>query len=370
MVAPNTKRNISRIIPFGLIWLIFGAIYALLEKGLLGDLKYYPSTGNPYDFEGFILILLCLVTVAGLLIGTFEILFLNQRFAKRRLLQKIIYKTIIYLAIIITFLLVSATVSNSFELQTSMFDPQVWNNVRAFLTSFAFWAIVLYVAAIILLSLFYTEVSENMGQEVINNFFTGKYHKPIQEERIFMFLDMNSSTTIAEKLGHVRYFEMLVEYYSDLSGPIVSHLGEIYQYVGDEVIVSWKLQKGLLENNCLQCFFAMKEALQRQSSKYHRNFGLFPTFKAGIHCGTVTTGEIGVIKKDIIFTGDVLNTTSRIQGLCNDLVVELLVSGPLLEKLDYKSQFFMNSLGEKELKGKDERVMLFSPSPINKHQKP
>ena len=76
-----------------------------------------------------------------------------------------------------------------------------------------------YMAAVIIVSLFYAEVSENIGPGVLANFFTGKYHTPIEEERIYMFLDMKSSTTIAENLGHVKYFEMLREYYSDLSEP-------------------------------------------------------------------------------------------------------------------------------------------------------
>src|SRR4030095_2713370 len=133
------------------------------------------------------------------------------------------------------------------------------------------------------------------------------------EERIFMFLDMRSSTTIAENIGHVKFFQMLSECYSDLSEPITMHSGEIYQYVGDEVIVSWKLKKGLKNNNCIQCFFAMKAVIKKQIEKYNEKFGVLPEFKAGFHFGKMITGEIGVIKKEIDFTGDVLNTTARIQ---------------------------------------------------------
>ena len=140
-------------------------------------------------------------------------------------------------------------------------------------------------AAIIVVSPFFAEVSENLGQGVLSNFFTGKYHKPVEEERIYMFLDMRSSTTIAESLGHVKYFEMLKEYYSDLSDPIVKYSGEIYQYVGDEVIISWRLKSGLQNNNCIQCFFGMEQALKKQRRKYLDKFGVLPEFKAGFHLG-------------------------------------------------------------------------------------
>ena len=72
-----------------------------------------------------------------------------------------------------------------------------------------------------------------------------------------MFLDMKSSTTIAESLGHVRYFEMLREYYFDLSDPIVKYSGEIYQYVGDEIVVSWKFNSVLENNKCIECFLTL-----------------------------------------------------------------------------------------------------------------
>src|SRR4029077_12333958 len=122
-----------------------------------------------------------------------------------------------------------------------------------------------------------------------------------------------------------------------------------YQYVGDEVVISWKLKNGLLNNNCIHCFFAMKEKMRMQVGNYQSQFGQLPKFKAGLHIGKVTTGEIGVIKKEIIFTGDVLNTTSRIQGLCNTYNVELLISDPLVKKLNLDAQFQIKELGENEL---------------------
>jgi adenylate cyclase len=130
--------------------------------------------------------------------------------------------------------------------------------------------------------------------------------------------------------------------------------------VGDEIVVTWKLKNGVLNNNCIQCFFEMKRALQSQKIKYQKQFGLLPEFKAGFHYGKVITGEIGVIKKEIIFTGDTLNTTARIQGLCNSYQVDLLVSGQLIKKLDLGTQFQMKALGQNELRGRGERIDLFT----------
>jgi len=95
VLSPKTKRNISRIIPFGLIWLIFSLIYIILEKGLLGDLAYYPSTETPYDFTNNFIIIPVSALVSGLLVGTIEILYLNKIFIQKSLSKKIVYKTII-----------------------------------------------------------------------------------------------------------------------------------------------------------------------------------------------------------------------------------------------------------------------------------
>jgi class 3 adenylate cyclase len=358
MLSPKTKRNILRIIPFGVIWLVFSTIYTFLEKGLLGDLDHYPSTGNPYNFERNIFVTPVVALITGLFIGTLEILYFNKWFSQKSFTRKILYKSAVYLAIILLFTIILSLATNFVELRTSVFNRQVWMNVWAFVSHYSFLSVLVYMVAAILVSQFYAEVSESIGQEALNNFFTGKYHRPVEEERIYMFLDMRSSTTIAENLGHVKYFEMLREYYTDLSEPVIKYSGIIYQYAGDEMIVSWDLKKGLQNNNCIRCFFAMKESISKQAEKYYENFGLLPQFKAGFHCGRVTTGEIGVIKKEIVFTGDVLNTTARIQGLCNHYKVDILVSGDLVKKLD--NSFGLKTMGENELKGRDEKIELFT----------
>lgn len=364
MLSPKTRRTLSRIIPFGVIWLLCSIVYSLLERGLLGTLKNYPATENPYNFSRSIFVIPAFALFTGLLIGAVETFYLDRYFIQKSFSKKILYKSFIYLATILTFLITNATVANSIELKTDIFDKQVWDNVRAFFFDYGFLSVSTYMAMIIVFSQFYAEVSANIGQVVLNNFFTGKYHKPTKEERIYMFLDMKSSTTIAEQLGHVKYFELLKEYYTDLTDPIIKYSGEIYQYVGDEIVVSWTLENGLKNNNCIQCFFAIKSAIRKQSEKYKKTFSMIPEFKAGFHQGEVTTGEIGVAKREIIFTGDVLNTTSRIQGLCNTYKVDLLISESLIARLDLTSYFQIRSLGRNELRGRDEKIELFTVLPV------
>ena len=101
--------------------------------------------------------------------------------------------------------------------------------------------------------------------------------------------------------------------------------------------------------------------MKHKKSNYRNKFeGIYPEFKAGLHYGHVMAGEVGVVKKDIVFSGDVLNTTARIQAKCNDLGVNLLLSGDMLNKLKWKNKIYQpRQLGNILLKGKRERVVLF-----------
>jgi len=361
MLSPKTRRNISRIIPFGVLWLVFSLVYCLLEKSLLGDLDHYPLTGVPYDFATNIFTIPAGALMMGLLSGILEISYFSKRFIKNSFTAKVIFKSIVYL-IIFTIFLVVLTLVNTFFYD----NEQSFNNLSspawAFFLHYSIIGILVYIAVVVVITQFYTEFRESIGLGTLNNFFLGTYHHPIAEERIFMFVDMKSSTTIAEKLGHVKYFEMLKEYFSDLSGAVIDHAGAIYQYAGDEMIICWKLRDGLKKNNSIDCFFAMKHCLEMHKEKYITQFGLLPTFKAGLHYGMVTAGEIGSLKKEIIFTGDVLNTSARIQGLCNQFGAELLVSEDLVKVLQLPPIYATISVGEVPLRGRSKPMELFAIS--------
>ena len=359
MLSPKTKRNISRIIPFGLIWFVTGIVFFIIETAAMGGLDQRPSIAIEIDFKIFIFGTLA-NTMLGLFVGAVEVLYLNKVFAKKSLTRKILYKTIFYILVIFVIIIITYPIAVSMELHANLLDRRVWNRLFLFLTSFTHLSNDLQLAVQLGISLFYAEISENIGHGILINFFTGKYHSPKEEKRIFMFLDMKSSTTIAEKLGHIKYFELLREYYFDLSEAIIKYSGEIYQYVGDEIVVSWKYNNGIKNNNCIKCFFAMKEDLGKRADWYNENFGILPAFKAGFHYGEVTTGEIGALKKEIIFTGDVLNSTARIQGLCNQYNVDLLISDELMKSLNHDSEFQFKSLGKNELRGKMENIELYT----------
>ncbi len=359
MLQPKYKRLLKQIIPFAIIWGTFALVYSLMEGGIMGDLSIYPSTGNQYDFKRNLGFTTISCIIVGLLHGWIEVTWLRKRFENRALWVKLILKTLFYITFIFLFLVTLATLNSMVNFNDGNLEAGLKDTQR-FLSAFVFWSIMLYIAVVIVFTLFFSEISQYLGEGILYNFFLGKYHSPKQETRIFMFLDMKSSTTIAEKIGHENYFVLLKAYYTDMTDAILETSGEIYQYVGDEIVVSWPEKVGLYNNNCIRCFEEIWKIFEQKKRDYQNTFGLSPGFKAGFHIGEVTTGEIGIIKKDIIYTGDVLNTTARIQSECNTYGVRLLISQTLLTQLRPGELWVSKKIGKLLLRGKKEEVVLHS----------
>ena len=357
-ITPKAKRNISRILPFALIWVVSGWIVDITELGVTRNQILNPDTEIALTIP--ILIFASLANaVVGLIIGTLEVVYLEMRFSNRTLGVKLFYKFLIYLTIFILIIVILYPVAKSLETGISLLAIEVWQQLGRFLLSISFLITLFHLSVRLIVSLIYSAISENLGHQVFLNFFSGKYHQPKIEKRIFMFLDMKSSTTIAESLGHIKYFKLLDTYYNIMSDPIINSYGEVYQYIGDEIVISWKPDKGFNQANCINCFFNIGDRLNKKKEALFNEYGFEIGFKAGIHFGEVTIGEIGALKKEIVFTGDVLNTTARIQSLCKELESDLLISSVVKEQLPYSNIQYI-SIGEIELKGRNKKEELFS----------
>lgn len=199
-----------------------------------------------------------------------------------------------------------------------------------------------------------------LGAKTLVNYLLGRYYKPRTEERIFMFIDLNRSTALAETLDPLQYHQLLANFFDDISPAILRTKGEIYQYVGDEVVITWENKDGIKKNNCIRCFFEMQETLQQLEAAYLKNFNIIPEFKAGIHGGEVVTAIIGKLKSDIVFHGDVVNTSERILNQCHPLHKKLLVSEYVVRRLNLYPYFEAEFVSSIKLKGKEKDMSLYT----------
>ena len=290
--------------------------------------------------------------VCGMLIGLSAFYleyFVVDRLRKLTLIVSVILRTIIFSIIIVISYVISDLVV--FGAGTLVHD------VRTFiLPSFG---IAMFFILVLML---FINISRLLGQKSLVRLLIGLYHKPVIEKRIFMFIDLASSTTIAEEIGDLRFHSFLNDFFFDATRPIVESKGEIYKYVGDEIIVSWTMKNGLRECNCLECFFQIEDKIRELGGRYEKTYGTMPRFSAGLHCGDAVIGEMGDYKREVAFLGDVVNTASRIQNECRTRSRGLIISADLFDEftVEGRDPYEFESLGSIALRGKKRTVPLYS----------
>ena len=201
-------------------------------------------------------------------------------------------------------------------------------------------------------------MQKKVGKGNFKNWILGVLNKPKEEERIFMFIDMKSSTSIAEKLEHKKFSHLVQDIFNDMA-IVDNYNGEIYQYLGDGAIISWNLKKGLKRNNFLKAFYSFINVIHKREKYYQRKYGVIPKFKAGVHAGKVMVLQVGQIRRDISYNGDTINTAARIESMCNEYRQNLLMSGDLHDMIKDKRGFSFKNIGDVKLKGKRKSVEIY-----------
>jgi len=301
-------------------------------------------------------------TIRGIIIGSIlgASIKLYEEFLFQSKLRRKSYPILLAtrkLLYIVTFsfcLILINTLSAVIEHQLSFFQAL---NQTVFEGSFIRDIIIVSVFTLLIVSVMQIRRLHRKGD--LFNFITGKYSKPSEVNRIFLFLDLKSSTEICEKLGNINYSNFLIDYYYDLTEAILNSNAEIYQYVGDEIVLTWPYEKGIENSNCINFYFDIKNSFELSKDTYIDKYGVYPEFKAAVHGGKVVITWIGDIKKEIVFHGDVLNTTKRIQDKCNELNHSFLISHSLMDKIELPAYCKSDLAGEIELRGKADLVTLY-----------
>ena len=353
MLNTNLKSISLFYLQMILVWIMASWLFLFIRNfGVAPETSDNPIIKLPFQQQMFIVSLMG--SMAGLLYGSIELLFDRPYF------QRHSYGRIILGKLIVSFFAVKVLMAIAVSI-TSFFQGVFLEPVRiiAILRSQMYWVLFVFFLLVAGLISFVRMVSQKFGPGILWNMFIGRYRNPREELRVFMFLDLKSSTTIAEKLGHIKFSRLIQNCFADLTPVISKHKVEIYQYVGDEAVLSWPLEKGLEANHCIHCYFDYMEVLAAKSEHYEKAYGLKPFFKAGVHLGEVIVAEVGLIKREIAYHGDVLNTTARIQSRCNALKQSLIISEKVLQYLLPDEKIQTQHLGEELLKGKQTAVRIY-----------
>lgn len=199
-----------------------------------------------------------------------------------------------------------------------------------------------------------------LGPAMLVALLIGRYRRPVLEERAFLFLDLANSTAIAEALGPLRFTAFKNDFFADVAGPVLDTGGRIVQYVGDEVMVTWPMRRATSSAAPLRFFFLVARTVEANAARYHRRYGFVPQFKAGTHGGEVVTAQVGDLRRDIVHSGDVVNTAARIEAECRPRERDLLISADLLHQMALPFDLHAEDLGPISLRGKEDPVHLYS----------
>lgn len=353
----GTQLKFRQLLIITMVWMVLGFVIAVYDHLVLSASYSFGPT-DEYSFGMSAMRNMMGGLIGALLGGSALIFYINVKYRDKPYGYTIIAVSLFFILVMVVITAIMGAVIVPVHTGKPLSDPISREAFKAFvmdsypLKNALVWSIVVATTQLLL------QVSSKFGQDTFWNIIRGKYNTPKEEKRIFMFLDLNSSTTIAEQLGDETYHALLQDFFADITDPIVNNKGNIYQYVGDEVVVAWGIEEGIENAQCLRCFFDMKLSILKKKQKYMQRYGLIPSFKAGIHCGRVVAGEVGIIKRDITYSGDVLNTTSRIQNLCKELQVEVLASSDLVEELPLGNEYEASPMGSIRLRGKSREISL------------
>ncbi len=337
-------------------WTIISILLFLYEYKTL---EVEGALTSAYDFKSAFIAVLIVAVSAGLIGGFFTVNLMERWLRKYAFWKALILIVVAYTLAAIVVSMSGALYISSQNLDLPLFNPEVIEETYFFFGTWMFVKNFILWLGIVIVTLIVLMVNDKYGPGVFPDYLMGRYFRPKNEERIFMFSDLKNATGIAEKLGEEKYFNFLKDFFNDIAPAIIETRGEVYQYVGDEIVISWKMKWGLKNANALHCFYRMNELIEAKVDVYLKRYHVVPLFRTGYHFGPVMVGEIGQIKRDIAFSGDVLNTTSRIQGMCSEFEVDILASSAFSKIATEMPQGVEKSLlGKKHLRGKAEEIEL------------
>ena len=207
------------------------------------------------------------------------------------------------------------------------------------------------------LSIGLLKIIDMIGSREFLPLLLGTYYKPVEQERIVLFIDIAGSTGIAERMGAMSGINLIARFIFDASGTFRLYGGDIVSYTGDGLVVTWPRRQS---DRAVMAVIALRERIRSNMSFYQREFGMVPDFRIGIHAGKVIISQVGEEKLFLALYGDTVNTAGRLEQMNKELNTKVLVSGELMANMSKHCQNLLQSLGMKILKGKDDSIEIFT----------
>lgn len=251
--------------------------------------------------------------ILGALTALFEVR--KRRLFKSQLLWRNInlIRITVFLVVLLFSSLISCFIIISLEEIWSA--NQILPRYMEVISSSAFRIVNLFLAIVVIINVALLSFMDWHGSATFTSILTGKVYITNRENRVFLFIDLNSSTDISSKIGYKKYSQLIETCFDELRTLARKYESEIYEYVGDEMILTWLSTKAFNKNACIQLFLDFKSVLNARSKEFESRFGVIPSFKAAVSMGDVLSSVSGSAQKRKAFYGQPLHQTSRMLGI-------------------------------------------------------
>jgi adenylate cyclase len=207
---------------------------------------------------------------------------------------------------------------------------------------------------------FAVRIHSLVGTRVLLNFLLGRYHRPLREEQVFMFVDFLDARGLSKVLGDIRAQSLIAAVFFDIDEAVQEFGGEIHRYIADELVVTWPLARGVKDARCVKCALKIDALIRANAERYRKAYGETPRLRMALHGGPIVVSEIGDERREIVYFGDTINTTARLRGLAKKIQRNLVVSADLLSRLQLPEGARAEDIGTFELSGKAEGTRVFA----------
>jgi len=320
IASHSTRRKLASVVVAMAIFACLGAVTTA-------------AVGRPVEIGATNAVLI------GLGVGLFEEFYVQSPRGNWLRAMHPVRSIAVYIAVIIVLYFIAVHIAH---LLLNRLDdlPTVYRRLPYGLTFFTVFSVV---------GVLMMRVVHFIGLDTLFHLTVGTYHRPVQERRVLLFLDINGSTALGEQLGPLRTRELVRKFLSDVTQPIIDHGGDVYLYKGDGLIATWAWNDAVRDDAILRAVDQMFAAVARERHGYEASFGVTPQFRIGIHGGDVVVSEQGDAKRSIGIYGDTINIAARMEEAARTHGVHCVISQAVTAALAGNSG--VRPLGVEHVKG-------------------
>jgi adenylate cyclase len=196
--------------------------------------------------------------------------------------------------------------------------------------------------AFLLLLRFWQEAQQkNMLRTTFSHYVSPEVVKRITKERgdllageeqelSILFTDIRGFTSISEKLSPQQIVNLLSRYFTPMTAIVREREGTLDKFIGDALMAFWNAPLDVSAHavRAVDAVLFMQEKLLVLNEEIRAEFGVDIRMGVGIHTGPAYVGNMG--SSDLVnytLIGDNVNLASRLEGLCPQYGVPVVVSG-------------------------------------------